>query len=71
MELTCAGRGVLAQDPFEALLDAVAWLPHLERDHLEAGLARVLEDLADGRGKPVFGICSTCSFLCKAGPAFT
>jgi DNA-binding MarR family transcriptional regulator len=71
MELTRTGRAVLAEDPFEALVDTVARLPHLERGNLEAGLARVLEDLAGGRGKPVFGICSACFFLCDAGPAFT
>jgi DNA-binding MarR family transcriptional regulator len=71
MELTRAGRAVLARDPFEALVNAVGRLPHPKRDDLEAGLARVLEDLAGERGKPVFGICSACSFLCKAGPAFT
>jgi DNA-binding MarR family transcriptional regulator len=71
MELTRAGRAVLAEDPFEALVNAVGRLPHPKRDDLEAGLARVLDDMAGERGKPVFGICSACSFLCKAGPAFT
>jgi DNA-binding MarR family transcriptional regulator len=71
MELTRDGCDVLAQDPFEALVDAVARLPHPERGDLEAGLARVLEDLAGRRGKPVFGICKACSFLCRAEPAFT
>jgi DNA-binding MarR family transcriptional regulator len=71
LNLTRAGRAVLAQDPFEALVDAVARLPHPELGDLEAGLARVLEDLAGERGKPMFGICTACSFLCRAGPAFT
>jgi DNA-binding MarR family transcriptional regulator len=71
MELTRAGRAALAalaEDPFEALVNAVARLPRPERDDLETGLTRVLEDLAGKCGKPMFGICSACSFLCKAGP---
>lgn len=70
MDLTSAGRAFLARDPLEALVDALARLPHQQRSDVAAGLARVIEDVAGGRGRRRFGVCKDCSFLhgaCESG----
>ena len=76
MDLTSAGRAFLARDPLEALVGALARLPHQQRSDVAAGLARVIEDVAGKRGRRRFGVCKDCSFLCTAHqpgrqPAFT
>lgn len=69
MDLTSVGRAMLAQDPFEVLVDAVARLPDPQRDQLESGLARVLQDVACMRGKRLFGGCAACACLSRTGEA--
>ncbi len=64
--LTEAGRAFLRQDPFEALVDAVARLTRRQRGDMAEALGSMLEDLACGRGKRRFGRCTGCSFLCYA-----
>jgi DNA-binding MarR family transcriptional regulator len=76
MDLTSQGRALLAQDPFEVLVAALGQLPQRQRDDVATGLARVLDDLACGRGGRRFGVCKDCSFLrgaCEPGQpaAFT
>lgn len=67
MDLTSLGRAMLVQDPLEVLVGAVARLPDPQRDQLEAGLARVLEDVACMRGKRLFGGCAGCTCLSWTG----
>ncbi len=69
MDLTASGRAMLARDPFEVLVNAVARLPDPERDQLQSGLARVLEDMVCMRGKRRIGGCAACACLLQSGEA--
>lgn len=66
LDLTSTGWGLLGQDPFEALVDAVARLPQQQRSDVAEGLAKMLEDLACGLGRRRFGVCKDCSYHCGA-----
>jgi DNA-binding MarR family transcriptional regulator len=71
LDLTSGGHAMLNQDPFETLVGAVARLSPQQRRRVETALAQVLKDVAGGRGKRLFGMCTTCAFLYgpeKAGP---
>lgn len=66
LDLTSAGEALLAQDPFQSLVHAVARLPREQRRDVAAGLAQVLEDLARESGRRRFGACKDCFYLCGA-----
>lgn len=66
LDLTSAGQALLAQDPFQTLVDAVARLPREQQRDVAAGLAQVLEDLARESGRRRFGACKDCFYLCGA-----
>lgn len=66
LDLTSAGQALLAQDPFQTLVDAVARLPRQQRRDVAAGLAQVLENLARESGRRRFGACKDCFYFCGA-----
>ncbi|MGI9383149.1 MAG: MarR family winged helix-turn-helix transcriptional regulator [Methyloligellaceae bacterium] len=63
LDLTDKGRTLRVQDPFDALIDAIADLPPALQTQLTAALEHVMGRLADDRGKRPFGTCTACSYL--------
>lgn len=62
-DLTEQGWKLLAQDPFQDLVAAVATLDETERRAFHATLMRLAAQLAARRGLPVFGTCDDCKHL--------
>jgi DNA-binding MarR family transcriptional regulator len=61
--LTEKARGILANDPFESLVRAADSLPQSMRGHFANTLQRMLGQVAQERGKPPFGTCTSCQHL--------
>ncbi len=61
--LTEKARGILANDPFESLVRAVNSLPPSGQGHFANALQRMLGQVAQERGKPPFGTCTSCQHL--------
>ena len=61
--LTEKARGILSNDPFESLVRAVDSLPPSVQGHFADALQRMLGQVAQERGKPPFGICTSCQHL--------
>jgi DNA-binding MarR family transcriptional regulator len=61
--LTEKARGILANDPFESLVRAANSLPPGAQGHFTSALQRMLGQVAQERGKPAFGTCTSCQHL--------
>jgi DNA-binding MarR family transcriptional regulator len=61
--LTEKARSILANDPFESLVRAVDSLPSSVHGHFANALQRMLGQVAQERGKPPFGTCTSCQHL--------
>jgi DNA-binding MarR family transcriptional regulator len=61
--LTEKARGILAKDPFESLVRAADSLPPSVRGQFASALQRMLGQVAEERGKPPFGTCTSCQHL--------
>jgi DNA-binding MarR family transcriptional regulator len=62
-ELTGMGIAALDHDPFEDIARAVNVLPARAKASLAENLKRMLEKLADERGRRRFGTCAECRYL--------
>jgi DNA-binding MarR family transcriptional regulator len=67
LELTKKGRGVLRDDPLEALVRAVRIIPNRTRADMTRRLGHVFECLAQERGERLFGVCPSCRYLESEG----
>jgi len=65
--LTDKARAILANDLFEALVRAADALPPGVRSHFANTLQRMLGQVAQERGKPPFGTCTSCQHLDSDG----
>ncbi len=63
IDLTEAGRGVLAKDPLGDLVDAARALPETAAVRLAADLKVLLWSLQQRHGRPGFGVCGSCHFF--------
>jgi DNA-binding MarR family transcriptional regulator len=61
--LTEKASGILANDPFESLVRAAEVLPQSIRNQFANTLQRMLDHVAQERGKPPFGTCTSCQHL--------
>lgn len=61
--LTEKARSILANDPFESLVRAADSLPPSVQSHFANALQRMLGQVAQERGKPTFGTCTSCQYL--------
>jgi DNA-binding MarR family transcriptional regulator len=61
--LTDQAWGILASDPFESLARAAEALPPSVQSQFATTLQRMLGQVAQERGKPPFGTCTTCQHL--------
>jgi len=61
--LTEKARGILANDPFESLVRAADSLPPSVQGPFANALQRMLGQVAQERGKPPFGTCTSCQHL--------
>lgn len=61
--LTEKAWGILANDPFESLVRAANSLPSGAQGHFTSALQRMLGQVAQERGKPAFGTCTSCQHL--------
>lgn len=65
--LTEKARSILANDPFESLVRAADSLPTSVQSHFANALQRMLGQVAQERGKPPFGTCTSCQHLKSDG----
>ena len=65
--LTEKARGILTNDPFESLVRAADSLPPSVQGHFASALQRMLGQVAQERGKPPFGTCTSCQHLESEG----
>jgi len=63
LALTEKAWGILANDPFESLVRSAASLPPSIQGHFVNALQRMLGQVAQERGKPPFGTCTSCQHL--------
>jgi len=63
LALTEKARGILANDPFESLVRAADSLPPSVQGHFASALQRMLGQVAQERGTPPFGTCTSCQHL--------
>jgi len=61
--LTEKARDILANDPIESLVRAANSLPRGVQGHFTSALQRMLGQVAQERGKPAFGTCTSCQHL--------
>jgi len=61
--LTGKASGILANDPFESLVRAADSLPPSVQGNFANALQRMLGQVAQERGKPPFGTCTSCQHL--------
>ena len=67
LDLTDKARGILTNDPFEALVRAVGALPLSARSQVMVALERTLGHIARERCKRLFGACASCEYLDRDG----
>ena len=67
LALTEKARAILANDPFESLVRAADSLPPGVQGHFVYALQRMLGQVAQERGKPPFGTCTSCQHLKSDG----
>ena len=67
IDLTAKGRDVIARDPFNGLVAAIARLPDAERCALDRAADRLLAGLPCPDGT-YFGTCPTCGHLSQPAP---
>ncbi|MFT7654821.1 MAG: DNA-binding MarR family transcriptional regulator [Candidatus Azotimanducaceae bacterium] len=65
--LTEKARGILANDPLEALVRATGSLPPSVRDQFANTLQRILGQVTQERGNAPFGTCTSCQHLESGG----
>ena len=65
--VTPKARRILSNDPFKRLTRAADTLSTTARRALTRGLDRMLGELAQDLGKPRFGVCTECRYLCGDG----
>ncbi len=68
LELTDAGRALMARDPWMALGRACAALGGKTRRRMDKGLSELLAGETARRESPSFGVCMSCRFWREAGP---
>jgi DNA-binding MarR family transcriptional regulator len=61
--LTEKARGILTKDPFESLVHAADSLSPSMQGHFANALQNMLAQVAQERGKPPFGTCTSCQHL--------
>jgi DNA-binding MarR family transcriptional regulator len=61
--LTEKAKDILANDPLESLVRAADSLPPSAKDHFANALQRMLGQVSQERGKPLFGTCTPCQYL--------
>ncbi len=64
---TSKARAILSNDPFQRLTRATDTLSTTARRAVMKGLDRMLGELAQDLGKPRFGVCTECRYLCGDG----
>lgn len=72
IEVTAAGRAMLARDPLADLSGCIAALPEGQRATLDAALAALAMAMARVRTAPIFGPCNGCNHCdtTRPGPAY-
>nr|WP_181375590.1 MarR family winged helix-turn-helix transcriptional regulator [Polaromonas sp. E3S]AWD72120.1 transcriptional regulator, MarR family [Polaromonas sp. E3S] len=63
LALTDKAKNILANDPFESLVRAADSLPHGVQGQFSNALQRMLAQVAQERGNPLFGTCKSCQYL--------
>ena len=71
LELTEAGRVLLARDPMRDIEHAVASLSDACAETLATGLGQVLDRIRSRCRQSVFGVCERCNHLVTTGEAAT
>jgi len=61
--VTDKAKAILANDVFESLVRAADALPPGVQGHFASALQRMLGQVAQERGKPPFGTCTSCQHL--------
>jgi DNA-binding MarR family transcriptional regulator len=61
--LTEKARGILTSDPFESLVRAAGSLSPSIQGHFANALQNMLGQVAQERGRPPFGTCTSCQHL--------
>jgi DNA-binding MarR family transcriptional regulator len=61
--LTEKASGIVANDPLESLVRAADSLPPGVQSHFANALQRMLGEVSQERGKPLFGTCTSCQHL--------
>ena len=67
LTLTNKSKKLLAEDPFELLVDAASSLSNSASHTVENSLERMLRRMAQQQGKRHFGKCPNCKFFQKDG----
>ena len=63
LTLTIKSKKLLAEDPFELLVDAASSLSNSASDTVEHSLERMLRTIAQQQGKRHFGKCPNCKYF--------
>lgn len=63
LDLTAKARRLLVRDPFHVLVDAADALSTGDRGAVADGLHLMLDRLLMERGRPLFGMCTSCMHL--------
>ncbi len=67
LTLTYKSKKLLAEDPFEALVDAAGALSNSASHTVARSLERILRKMAQQQGKRHFGICPNCRYFQEDG----
>jgi DNA-binding MarR family transcriptional regulator len=65
--LTYKSKKLLAEDPFEALVDAAGALSNSASHTIARSLERILRKMAQQQGKRHFGMCPNCRYFQEDG----
>lgn len=63
LDLSAKARKFLVDDPFHVLVNVAGVLPVERRSVLANGLQLMLDRLLTEHGRPLFGVCTTCTHL--------
>jgi DNA-binding MarR family transcriptional regulator len=63
LALTEKARGILANDPLDSLVRAADSLPSSVQGDFAHALQRMLGQVSQERGRPLFGTCTSCQHL--------
>lgn len=63
IEVTAAGRALLAKDPLHVIAEAIGRLPPAQQRALTTALQNIVGETARLREGPCFGVCAECRHL--------